>query len=114
MQERLHHAINRVKQNPVLQKSLKSIKPEASLWGMISIFLFFILPEIIDFGWGKEIAQWAHNDGLVSPYEIVRMNDWILEKLFEDGGSWINLSIGLLLFGWVALDYFKKRREDIK
>jgi len=70
----------------------------------LGVLILFILPEIIGFIWGKEIASWAHTHYLTSPSEIARLNYYILEEIFKDGGSWLNLSIGLALLIWAILD----------
>jgi hypothetical protein len=67
-------------------------------------YIFFIVPEIVGFIWGSEIAAWAHAQTLSEPTEIGRKLYWVLEKLFEDGGSWINLGIGVLLLVWLYWD----------
>ena len=104
MRKKIKVVTNRVKSNPVLRESVKSLKPEATFWGFIGVFIFFILPEIIGFIWGKEIAQYAHERSITESIEIARLFYWALEKLFEDGGSWINLSIGVLILIWMAYE----------
>ena len=104
MKKRIRSAAGRVAKNPVLQKSAQSLKPNRSIWGVLGVVLFFIVPEIIGFIWGEEIKDWAHAQTLSEPTEIGRKLYWVLEKLFEDGGSWINLSIGVLLLVWLFWD----------
>ncbi len=98
---------------------LNLIKPSRTIWGISGILLFFILPEIIGFWKGREIASWAHFHFLQEPSLIGRINYWLLEKLFKDGGSYINLSIGLGLLYWLWWDWRevkkeKKKYKDIK
>ena len=109
MKKHIRSAAKRVANNPVLQKSAQSLKPDRSLWGVLGIIFFFIVPEIVGFIWGSEIAAWAHAQTLNEPIEIGRKLYWILEKLFEDGGSWINLGIGVLLLVWLYWDW----RQDV-
>ncbi len=107
MKEKIRVISHRVKSNPVLRESAKSIKPEATFWGFAGVFLFFILPEIIGFIWGKEIAEFAHEKSITESLEIARGFYWALEKLFEDGGSWINLSIGIIILAWMAYEKYR-------
>ncbi len=107
MKKRIRSAARRVAENPVMQKSAQSLKPNRSIWGVLGVVLFFIVPEIIGFIWGKEIANWAHAQILSEPTEVGRKLYWVFEKLFEDGGSWVNLSIGVLLLVWLFWDWKK-------
>jgi hypothetical protein len=111
MKERMKAAAKRAAQNPVLQKSARSIKPEASIWGALGVILFFIVPEIIGFVWGEEITAWAHRMSITQPDEMERKLYWVMEKLFEDGGSWVNLGIGLLLLFWLFWEWRKGSGE---
>lgn len=108
MKEKIRVISNRVKSNPVLRESAKSLKPEATLWGFAGVLFFFILPEVIGFIWGREIAEFAHNKSLTESLEIARGFYWALEKLFEDGGSWFNLSIGIMIILWMAYERWYK------
>jgi len=54
------------------KKSAQSLKPDLSIWGVLGVVLFFIVPEIIGFIWGEEIADWAHAQTLSEPTEIGR------------------------------------------
>lgn len=114
MKKRIKNAAQRAARNPALKKSAESLKPNRSIWGVLGIIGFFILPELIGFIWGKEIAEWAHMHTITEATAIGRKSYWALEMLFEDGGSWINLSIGVVLLGWLAWDWKKpeKQRDD--
>jgi hypothetical protein len=105
MKRRLQRAARRAAENPVLQKSAESLKPTPNLWGLFGILFFFILPELIGFWRGHAIAAWAHSHYLQEPDRILRMNYWLLEKLFEEGGSWVNLGIGVALLGWLIYEW---------
>ena len=109
MREKIKAVSERVKENPVLRESAKSLKPDPTFWGFVGVFLFFILPEIIGFIWGKEIANFAHEKTLTESLEIARGFYWVLEKLFEDGGSWINLSIGIAIMAFMAYERWYKK-----
>jgi len=110
MKKRIKSAAERAAKNPVLRKSAQSLKPSQSIWGALGVVLFFIAPEIVGFIWGGEITAWAHVHTLTEPTETERQLYWVLEKLFEDGGSWINLGIGVLLLVWLFWDW--KQTED--
>lgn len=105
MKNRVEEILYRLRSNPVLIQSARSLKPTPNLWGVVSILLFFIIPEMIGFYRGKEIAQWAHSMALQTPEAIGRSFYWLLEKFFEDGGSWINLIIGIVLLFWLVYEY---------
>lgn len=111
MKKHIRSVANRMAENPVLQKSAQSLKPNRSILGVLGVLLFFIVPEIAGFIWGEEIAFWAHAQTLSEPSEVGRKLYWVLEKLFEGGGSWINLSIGVLLFVWLFWDGEKPTNE---
>jgi len=104
MKRKIKSTVERAKQNPVLRESAKSLKPEANLWGFVGVFIFFILPEIVAFIWGKAITAFAHQKAIIESEFIVRKFYWLLEKLFEDGGSWFNLSIGVIIIVWMVYD----------
>jgi len=110
MKERLKQAVRHTARNPVLRKSAEVMKPDRTVWGILGILFFFILPEIIGFIWGEELTAWAHGKTLVEPTEMGRKLYWLVEKLFEEGGSYINLTIGILLLLWLFLDW----RNDCK
>ncbi len=104
MKKRIKSVAERVVKSPTLQKSAQSLKPNRSIWGLLGILLFFIVPELVGFIWGEEIAAWAHAQTLSEPTEMGRRLYWVLEKLFEDGGSWVNMGIGILLLVWLFWD----------
>jgi len=105
MKERLKDAARRTAQNPLLRKSAEAIKPDRTIWGVMGVVFFFILPEIVGFIWGEEITVWAHQKTLTDPTEAGRKLYWLIEKLFEDGGSYVNLAIGVLLLFWLFWDW---------
>ena len=81
------------------------MRPRPNLWGIAGVLFFFILPELIGFWRGTEIAAWAHSHYLQEADRMMRMNYWLLEKLFEEGGSWVNLGIGVGLLGWILYEW---------
>ncbi len=110
MKERLKRAAHRARANPVLAHTAKSIKPDRSIWGILGVLIFFIIPEIVGFVYGKEIAVWAHANYTTEADSIKSTIYLLLEKIFEDGGSWLNLSIGIALLLWIVLD--KEERAE--
>ncbi len=107
MKNRLRDIFYRAKTNPVLHQSAKSLKPAPTIWGFLGITLFFIFPEIIGFWRGREIANWSHRMTLETPEATGRAFYWLLEKFFEDGGSYLNLSIGIALLIWLVYEWKK-------
>jgi hypothetical protein len=105
MKKRIKSAAESAVKNPVLRKSAQSLKPSQSIWGLLGVVIFFIVPELAGFFWGEEIASWAHAQTLSEPIAMGRHLYWLIEKLFEDGGSWVNLSIGVLLLVWLFWDW---------
>ena len=93
--------VKNIAKNPKVKAAVHSMKPTKTLWGFLGVILFFIVPEIIAFVWGGEITHFAttalaHADTAASEayYQA-------LIFLFEDGGSWINLGIGMALLVWL-------------
>ena len=113
MKKRLKTAARRAAANPVLRHSARSLKPTPNLWGILGVLLFFILPEILGFWRGREIAAWAHARMLEEADAMGRRLYWLLEKLFEDGGSWVNLGIGAALLGWIFYEWRRKTDTEV-
>jgi len=111
MKKRIKSAARRAAKNPALRKSAQSLKPSRSIWGVLGVLFFFILPEVISFIWSPEITEWAHAHTATEPTEIGRRTYWLLEMLFEDGVSWLNLGIGIALLGWLAWDWRQSPRD---
>lgn len=101
MKTKLHTAVTRAKNNPVLRKTAQQMKPEKTIWGFLGVVLFFIVPEIVAFIWGADITAYAHAQMLHAPSEPLATWYEALIMLFEDGGSWVNLAIGFAFLGWL-------------
>lgn len=97
MKQKLRH----IATNPATKKALTSLKPEKTLWGFLGVVLFFIAPEIIAFIWGGEITAYAKDILSHTPTLFEKSYCDMLVMLFEDGGSWLNLSIGTALLIWL-------------
>ena len=111
MKKRIEAAARRAAENPVLRQSAQSLKPSQSIWGVLGVLFFFILPELISFVWGPEITDWAHAHTVTEATGRGYWIYWALEQLFEDGVSWLNLSIGIALLGWLARDWRRSSSE---
>ncbi|MCK9338225.1 MAG: hypothetical protein M0P43_10365 [Arcobacteraceae bacterium] len=99
--------INKLKElrtNSKVQKSIKSLKPQKSIWGFLGVFLLFIIPEIVAFIYGVEIATYAKDSLNFSSGDIESLYYKSLIELFESGGSWLNLTIGIALMIWLFKD----------
>lgn len=101
MKTKIKQKTQKLIQNPATKKALLSLKPERSLWGVAGVVLFFIVPEIIAFIWGDEITRFAKEALLVHPSGIKHYWYEFLVMLFESGGSWINLLLGIVLLVWL-------------
>ena len=90
-----------IAQNPKVQQAFFSMKPEKSFWGIIGVFFFFILPEIIAFFWSADITSYAQAKLLVAPSFVEAKSYEFLISIFEDGISWLNLIFGMILLVWL-------------
>ncbi len=101
MKQKIKTKVQQISQNPAAQKVLTSMKPEKTLWGFFGIILFFIVPEIIAFIWGTEITAYANKELLFATALFDRQYYELLVMLFKDGGSWFNLTLGIILLIWL-------------
>ena len=86
--------------HPATQEALKSLKPQKNFWGIFSVVVLFILPEIIAFIWGEDITAFTQHQLLQHlPLEEEYYYKG-LEMLFGEG-SWFNLLFGIGLFIWL-------------
>ena len=99
--EKVHTAVYRARNNPVLRRTVAQMKPKKSIWGFLGVVLFFIAPEIVAFVWGAQITAFAHAQMLHAPAESLATWYELLVMLFEDGGSWINLGLGFAFLVWL-------------
>ncbi|OQX73764.1 MAG: hypothetical protein B6D59_04520 [Campylobacteraceae bacterium 4484_4] len=100
MKRKIREKAQRIAAHPATKEALRSLKPARNVWGILGVVLFFILPEIIAFVWGKEITAWAEVgiDHAVSlPQEY-----WYkaVEMTFGEP-SWFNLLFGIGLLLWL-------------
>lgn len=97
----LKHKIRTIVQSPHTQKALHTLKPEKSIWGVLGVIFFFIMPEIIAFIWGDDITMYAKESLMIASLAIEKQYYQLLVLLFEEGGSWINLALGTGLLIWL-------------
>lgn len=101
MKQKIKTKALEIAQSPKTKQAFMSMKPAKTIWGFVGVVLFFIVPEIIAFIWGSDIAAYAKEELLVAVSAVERQYYEVLVMLFEDGGSWINLGIGLALLVWL-------------
>lgn len=101
MKQKIKEKAQAIAQNPNTKKVLLSMKPERNFWGISGVVLFLILPEIIAYIWGADITLYANRELLVAESFLDKQYFEMLIMLFEDGISYINLLIGIVLFIWL-------------
>lgn len=100
MKQKIKTKAQQIARHPTTKKTLIALKPEKSIWGFLGIVLFLIVPEIVAFIWGAQITAFAKAQLLLSPELLEKQYYDLLLLLFENGGSWLNLSIGAALLIW--------------
>ena len=101
MRNKIKKIQSRIDQDPKLKKAVTSIKPEKSVWGILGVFAFFFLPELITYIWQEPLVSWAHQHSITEPLESLRLLYGQLEEMFAGGVSWVNIGIGILLLIWL-------------
>ena len=101
MKHKLKAKAQQIAKNPITKKALLSIKPDKSLWGFLGIVFFFIVPEIIAFIWGVNITAYAKAQLPLATFLIDEQYYKLLIMLCEEGGSWVNIGIGIVLLIWL-------------
>ncbi len=101
MKQKLKTKAQQIARHPTTKKALTAMKPEKSIWGFLGIVMFLIVPEIIAFIWGVPITAFAKAQLLLTPSMFEKQYYDLLVMLFEDGGSWLNLTIGAALLIWL-------------
>ncbi|MBU1642271.1 hypothetical protein KKE54_02830, partial [bacterium] len=81
--------------------ALISMKPAKTLWGFFGVLFFFIVPELIGFIWGADITGYAQSELLTATSAVQQQYYDLLIMLFDEGGSWVNLAIGMALLIWL-------------
>ncbi|MFH0709885.1 MAG: hypothetical protein V2A75_06745 [Pseudomonadota bacterium] len=101
MKHKIKSRAQQLAKNPIAKKALLSMKPDKSLWGFLGIIFFFILPEIIAFIWGANITEYAKTQLPLATFFVDEQYYKLLIMLFEEGGSWVNIGIGIVLLIWL-------------
>jgi len=101
MKQKMKEKAQQIARSPKTKEAVASMKPEKSVWGFLGVIVFFILPEIIAFIWGGEITSYAKSEFALATSFLERQYFELLVMLFEEGGSWVNLSIGIALLIWL-------------
>ena len=102
MREKIKEIQTRLEHDPKFQEAVEKIRPEWSFWGIVSIGLFFFLPELITAIWQEPLIHWAHLHSITEPLAPMRKMYAMLEEMFRDGVSWVNVGLGVLFLWWAA------------
>jgi len=83
----------------LLKKEFSKLKPTKSFWGISSVILLFIVPDIISFIWGDEIKLFFDAKAESS---MISQEQYLYSKMGEilSEGSWLNITIGLAILIW--------------
>lgn len=101
MRDKLKTKAQEIARNPHAQKALLSMKPQKNIWGISGVILFFIAPEIIAYIWGSDIVRYAKIE-LLAPHDFFETKYYeLLVMLFEEGMSYVNLAVGVILLIWL-------------
>ena len=76
------------------------MKPQRNFWGIAGIVLFFFVPELVTYIWQDELVSWAHLHAITEPFAPIRKMYAMLEEMFRDGVSWVNVGLGVLFLWW--------------
>lgn len=101
MKQTLKNKAKSIAQHPATKKALNDMKPEKSLWGILGVLLFFIAPEIVAYFYAQEITTFANNALLEHPPLMEKYLYDLLVMLFNEGVSWLNFGIGVVLLVWL-------------
>jgi hypothetical protein len=83
----------------LLKKEFAKLKPTKSFWGISSVILLFIIPDVISFIWGSEIKEFFD---LKAQNSMISQEQYLYTKLGEllGEGSWLNIAIGVAILIW--------------
>ncbi len=92
--------LKRISNNPATKEALKTLKPKKSIWGITSVILLFIIPEIVAFIWGEDISAYCDKQLLLNlPLEEEYGYKGL--KMLLGEGSYFNLLFGFGLLIWL-------------
>ena len=92
----------RLENDPKFQDALSRLRPEWSFWGVAGVVLFFFVPELITAIWQEPLIQWTHLHSITEPLSLMREMYAMLEEMFRDGVSWVNIGLGVLFLWWAS------------
>ncbi len=100
MKRKIADKARKIASHPATREAMRSLKPARTLWGVLGVVLFFILPEIVAFVWGSRIEAWCTLH-LHQPHTLpAALGYKAIELLFTEG-SWFNLLLGFALLVWL-------------
>lgn len=102
MKEKIKTIQRELENDPKFQEALGRLKPQWNLWGIAGVVFFFFLPELITAIWQKPLVAWTHLHTLTEPFAPMRGLYAMLESIFADGVSWVNIGLGVVLLWWAA------------
>jgi preprotein translocase subunit SecY len=83
----------------VLNELKTKLKPTKTFWGIGSVILLFIAPEIVAFIWGDEIKSFVELQ-LQNPMPLQEEYTYkLIGELFGEV-SWLNLIVGVAILLW--------------
>jgi len=86
------------------QEALLQMKPQKSLWGILGIFLFFFLPEIMTALWQEPMVLWLSNEMMHTQNTLLQWFLSFAKEGIEAGVSWFNIALGVLFLWWSLKD----------
>ena len=98
----MKNKIEDIKNNPAFQKSVDSMRPTKSILGLLSIVLFFFVPEIMNYFYHNEITLWLDDFASNSPIPLLgEQLTKLTHELFTGEVSWFNIGLGFLFLLWL-------------
>jgi len=102
MREKIKTIQERLEHDPKFQEAVEKIRPEWSFWGIMGVAFFFFVPELVTAIWQEPLIHWAHLHSITEPLAPMRKMYAMLEEMFRDGVSWVNVGLGVLFLVWAA------------
>ena len=102
MREKIKTIQERLEHDPKFQEAVEKIRPEWSFWGIMGVAFFFFVPELVTAIWQEPLIHWAHLHSITESLAPMRKMYAMLEEMFRDGVSWVNVGLGVLFLVWAA------------
>ena len=83
----------------LLIETVQKLKPTKSFWGIFSVIMIFITPEIVAFVWGTDIKSFT-DAKVATPLPLEEEYAYKLLGELLGEGSWLNLIIGIAILIW--------------